>query len=252
MTTTPEWPVAFFDDDYVRIYRPTFTAERTRAEAEFIAGALALPAGSAVLDLACGFGRHAIAIAGLGFRVTGLDFNPRYLALAAQEAEAAGVEVRWKPGDMRTPGFDGEFDGAYSYFTSFGYFDDDGNEQVLAGVAKALKPGGRFLIDVVNRDNILVHPNLRTWAQRDDGALFMEEVTMRLEDSRVISRQQLIDPRGGSQVAKEYSLRAYTCAELTSLLRRHGLHVLQAWGGPSREPYDASSRRLVLLSERSA
>ncbi|HEV2106456.1 MAG TPA: class I SAM-dependent methyltransferase, partial [Candidatus Eisenbacteria bacterium] len=81
MANPPEWPVAFFDDDYLRIYRPQLTPERTEAEADFIARELALAAGAAVLDLACGFGRHALAMARRGYRVTGLDFNPRYLEI---------------------------------------------------------------------------------------------------------------------------------------------------------------------------
>ncbi len=250
MTPEPDWPVAFFDDDYLRIYRPTFTPERTGAEVDFIEGALALPRGATVLDLACGYGRHAIGMAARGYRVTGVDFNPSYLDIGAAEAARAGVQVTWLAGDMRALPFERTFEGAYSYFTSFGYYGDEENEHVLAGIARALKRGGRFLLDMVNRDNILVHPEMRTWVQREDGALFMEEVSIELAASRVISRQILIDPKGGPQVTKEFSLRAYTCAELTALMRRHGMEVKDVWGGPAREPYSAGSRRLVLLSER--
>lgn len=252
MTPEHEWPVAFFDDDYLRIYRPTFTPERTTVELDFIEDALGLPKGAALLDLGCGYGRHAVGMARRGYQVTGVDFNAQYLAIGATEARAAGANVTWQAGDMRELKFEGAFDGVYSYFTSFGYYDDEENERVLDGITRALKSHGRFLIDMVNRDNILVHPNLRTWTQRDDGVLFMEEVSLQLSDSRVVSRQILIDPAGGTNVTKEYSLRAYTCAELTSLLRRHGLEVKDVWGGPGREPYSCDSRRLVLLSERSA
>jgi SAM-dependent methyltransferase len=252
MNSHSEWPVAFFDDDYLRIYRPMFTAEGTSTEVDFIEGALAPPAGGSVLDLGCGYGRHANALAQRGFAVTGLDFNAHYLDIAAQEASTAGVSVTWRTGDMRALGFDREFDGVYSFFTSFGYYDDEENELVIDGIARALKPGGRFLIDMVNRDGILTHPDHRTWSQREDGALFMEEVSLDLAASRVVSRQQLIDPRGGPRVIKEYSLRVYTCAELAALLRRHGLRVLEVWGGAGRESYSAESRRLVLLSERGA
>jgi SAM-dependent methyltransferase len=252
MSEQPEWPVAFFDDDYLRIYRPTFTAERTAAEVDFIEALLAVPAGAAVLDLACGYGRHAIAMAGRGYRVTGLDFNAGYLEIAAAGAKEAGASVTWCAGDMRALPFEREFDAVYSFFTSFGYFGDDENEQVLAGIARALKPGGRFLIDMMNRDWLLTHPQQRTWTQRDDGALFMEETSLELAASRVVARQMLIDPQGGPQVTKEYFLRAYTCAELTALLRRHGLAVKDAYGGTDRRPYDTEARRLVLVAERSA
>ena len=248
----PDWPVAFFDDDYLRIYRPQFSPERTAAETKFIADSLALPERAQVLDLACGFGRHAIGMAKLGHQVTGLDFNPKYLEIASEDARAAGANITWRAGDMRDLGPAPVYDGVYSYFTSFGYFEDDENERVLDAVARVLRPKRRFLLDLMNRDWVLTHTQQRTWTQRDDGALLMEETSLELVRSRVISRQILIDPQGGPQVTKEYSLRAYTCAELTALLRRHGFQVRDVWGGVEREPFSAESRRLVIVAERDA
>ena len=245
-----DWPVAFFDDDYLKIYRPMLTEERTREEVAFIESRLALPAGAAVLDLACGFGRHAIGMALRGFRVTGFDFNARYLEIAAHESDRAGAKVRWMVGDMRALSFEREFEGVYSYFTSFGYFEDDENETVIANVARSLAPGGRFLLDMANRDWILTHPQQRTWNQREDGALLMEESALDLRTSRVVNRQTLIEPQGGTRVTKEFNLRVYTCAELTALLARHGLGVRSVWGGADGSDYSAESRRLVLLAAR--
>lgn len=250
MATTPEWPVAFFDDDYLRIYRPQFTPERTEGETRFIAASLLAPEGADVLDLACGVGRHAIGMAKRGFRVTGIDFNPRYLEIAAADAAQAGAQVTWREGDMRSLGEVRMFDAAYSYFTSFGYFSDDDNERVLAEVARVLKPGGRFLLEMANRDHLLTHPEQRTWKQREDGALLMEETSVELETSRIVARQLLIDPQGGTQVTKTYSLRTYTCAELSALLRRHRFEVRAVSGGADGEPYGLDSRRLAIVAER--
>ncbi len=250
MSQTPEWPVAFFDDDYLRIYRPQFQPQQTAAEVAFIIDAIARERGAAVLDLACGFGRHAIGMAHAGYRVTGLDFNPRYLAIAATDAAAAGVSVTWVEGDMRALGATAAYDAVYSYFTSFGYFEDDDNERVLAEVARALRPGGRFLLEMANRDHLLTHPQQRTWAQREDGALLMEETDLDLVTSRVVTRQLLLDPAGGTQVTKQYTLRTYTCAELTALMKRHGLHVVQVNGGADGTPYGPASRRLAMVAER--
>ena len=189
-------------------------------------------------------------MAKLGYRVTGLDFNPRYLEIAAADAAADGVSVTWRTGDMRALGFDRAFDAVYSYFTSFGYFDDDDNERVLGEIARALRPGGAFLLEMANRDRLLTHPQERTWTQREDGALLMEEITLEWVSSRVISRQHLIDPEGGTKVTKEFSLRTYTCAELSALLRRHGMNVRAVFGGAEGQPYVPDSRRLVIVAER--
>jgi SAM-dependent methyltransferase len=245
-----DWPVAFFDDDYLRIYRAMLSPEVTAREVDFIDSALALPPGGAVLDVACGRGRHAIGLARRGYRVTGVDFNPRYLALAEEDAAAAGTAVRWVAADMRELPFEGDFDGAYSFFTSFGYFSDEENERALAGVARALRPGGRFLLDVTNRDSILTHPQQRLWTQLEDGSLLMEEVSLDLRRSQVRSRQIHITPSSGAQITKEFTLRAYTCAELEALCARHGLAVREVWGGSDRSAYSTESRRLVLLAER--
>jgi len=249
MKPRAEWPVAFFDDEYLKIYRTSFTPETTAREADFIESALALPKGAAVLDLACGGGRHAIRMAQRGYRLTGADFNPRYLEIAAAEARQAGVAVEWMALDMRALDFEGRFDAVYSYFTSFGYYSDEENEMVLARIARALKPGGRLLLDMANRDWGVTHPAQRTWSQREDGALLMEELTIDLKTSRVISRLTLIESQG-ARVTKEFELRVYTCAELTALLRRHGLTVREVWGGADRSEYSTESRRLILLAEK--
>lgn len=250
MKTQADWPIAFFDDEYLRIYLPQFTPERTELEVDFIEKALAPAPGEAVLDLACGSGRHAIHMARRGYRVTGVDFNPRYLEIAAEEARRAGVKVEWVACDMRELDFPGAFDCVYSYFTSFGYYSDEENERVLERIARALRPGGRLLLDVLNRDWLFTVPQKRTWNQREDGALLMEEVSIDLRTSRVTSRLTLIEPDKGARPAKQFDLRAYTCAELTALLRRAGLAVREVWGGADRSEYTAESRRLILLAEK--
>ena len=252
MTVHPDWPITFFDEDYLKIYGPQITDERNQRETEFIAGALDLPRGATVLDLACGFGRHAIGMAKLGYQVTGVDFNPRYLEDASAAAERERVQVRWMVGDMRSLHVEEGFDGAYSYFTSFGYFSDRENERVIANIVNALRHSGRFLLDMANRDWILTHPQQRTWTRQADGSLLMEEATLDLSSSRVISRLILMSPQGGAEVTKEFNLRVYTAAELTAMFARHGLVVKHVWGGADRSEYSAESRRLVLLAEREA
>lgn len=249
-TPIHDWPVAFFDEDYLTIYRPMFSDEMTSREVGFIASALEVEEGARVLDLACGFGRHANVMAQRGYRMTGVDFNPDYLSIAAAVSEKAGLSVTWKQGDMRKLPFDGEFDAVYSYFTSFGYFSDEENEQVIEGVARAMVPSGRFLIDLMNRDWLLTHPSQRIWNQREDGSLLVEEVSLDLQSSRVTSKQIHIAPDGGPRVEKEFDLRAYTCAELQALMRRHGLSTRHVWGGADESDYSTESRRLILLAQK--
>ena len=105
---------------------------------------------------------------------------------------------------------------------------------------------------MANREWLLTHPQQRTWTQQQDGGLLMEEAILDLATSRVTSRLTLIPPEGGAQVTKEFHLRLYTCAELTSMFARLGLKVTRIWGGPDASDYSAQSRRLIMLAEREA
>ena len=109
MRETSDWPIAFFDDDYLRIYAPMLTEELTQREVGFIESSLEVPKGGEVLDLACGVGRHAIAMEARGYRVTGVDFNAHYLALARAAAARSGAAVDWQQGDMRALAFERRF-----------------------------------------------------------------------------------------------------------------------------------------------
>ena len=169
-----QWFEEIFDDDYLRTL-PFLTPRQTEREAPFVAESLGIPTGGALLDLACGYGRHAMELAAKSYKVTGLDLSLPLLIRAADAARRVGVNVNFIHGDMREMTFEDEFDGAYCMFTSFGYFDDDTNRKVAANLARAIKPGGRLLIDVVNRDYLVRDLPTRVWWQ-GDGCVVLEEV----------------------------------------------------------------------------
>src|SRR5262249_43283414 len=138
-------------------------AERTAVEVEFLVQALALPPGAALLDLACGHGRHTIELARRGYQVTGLDLSTSHLALARQAAAAQGVVVSWVEADMRElpPG---PFDAVINLFSAFGYLESDAaDQQVLAAVGRVLRPGGRFILDTRNREHVVRTFQRRVW-----------------------------------------------------------------------------------------
>ena len=106
----------------------------TERETAFVVEALGLQEGDRVLDLACGHGRHAIALAQRGMVVTGQDLNEDYLRMARERRQRVkGVEIETVHGDMRDIPFTDEFDAVINMFTAFGYFEsEEEDEKVLA------------------------------------------------------------------------------------------------------------------------
>jgi len=114
-----------------------------------------------ILDLNCGIGRHSIELGKRGIEVLGTDLSPVYIKIAEERALKLKVEdkVRFKVVDMRQVrtvlSNEEPFDGILCLWTSFGFYDDDTNDDVLRQCLKLVKPGGFFALDIVNRDWLL-------------------------------------------------------------------------------------------------
>ncbi|HET6150272.1 MAG TPA: methyltransferase domain-containing protein [Polyangia bacterium] len=243
------WFEEIFDEDYLRTL-PFMTAQQTMKEVTFIEGALEAPSGAEILDVGCGYGRHAIELVQRGLNVTGLDLSLPLLIRAADEAQRRALSVNFVHADMREMPFDRKFDGAYSMLTSFGYFDEEANLKVAEGVARALKPGGRFLLDVVNRDYVVADLPSRIWWE-GTGCVVLEEVDFNFHTSRVVTRRSVVF-EDGRQLEQEISVRAYSLHELGRLLRHAGFRVLDISGSLSTRGrfLGVNSRNLLVLSEK--
>lgn len=243
------WFEEVFDEDYLRTL-PFMTPEQTLREVDFIQASLKVPAGGTVLDIGCGYGRHAIELVQRGLNVTGIDLSLPLLIRAADESQRRAVSVNFVHTDMRELAFDREFDGAYCLLTSFGYFDEETNLRVAEGIARALKPGGRLLIDVINRDYVVSDLPTRLWWE-GDGCVVLEEVDFNFNTSRILSRRSVVF-EDGRQLEQEISVRAYSLHELGRLIRNAGFRVLEVSGSfPTRGSFfGATSRQIILLAEK--
>jgi SAM-dependent methyltransferase len=115
--------------------------------------------------------------------VTGLDLSLPLLIRAADESQRRALSVNFVHADMREMAFDSQFDGAYCVLSSFGYFDEETNLKVATSICRALKPGGRFLLDTLNRDYIVSDLPTRVWWE-GDGCVVLEEVDFNFHTSR--------------------------------------------------------------------
>jgi SAM-dependent methyltransferase len=244
-----QWFEEIFDEDYLRTL-PFMTPRQTEREASFILEALGVQQTANLLDVGCGYGRHAIELVQKGLIVTGLDLSLPLLIRAADAARRVGVNVNFVHGDMRELSFDAEFDAAYCYFTSFGYFDDDSNRKVAASIAKALKPGGRFLLDVVNRDFLVGDLPTRVWWQ-GEGCVVLEEVDFNYFTSRLQVQRSIVF-EDGRQSEQEISIRAYSLHEVGKVLHHAGFRVIEVSGGLSLRGrfFGTTSRQILVVAEK--
>jgi SAM-dependent methyltransferase len=248
MDVRSDWYEGWFEGDWLDelAVRPD---EKTGAEVDFVSEKLELEAGARILDLACGHGRHTVELARRGHRLTGVDFSPRSLELA--RAAAGGLDVDFVLEDMRKIDFEGEFDAVINLFTAFGYFDAEAeNQDVLTRVARALRPGGRFLIDTINGFGLAKRFQPRIWNELESGnGLFLHEAEFDFRRGRNNVRWIIIR-NDGSRSELLHSLRVYAPHELVSMLEAAGLVVVGSWGDFQGSELSFDSWRLILRADK--
>jgi SAM-dependent methyltransferase len=242
------WHETFFQGLAVEFWTKAIPAEATLADTGFLEKALELQPGSRVLDVPCGNGRHAIELARRGCRITGVDISEEFLALAIQGSEAAGVIGDWLKSDMRNLPWREEFDAAYCLGNSFGYLDSQGARDFLSALYRALRPGGRLVIDAPTAaESILLTLAEKRWHKVADMFVLSEARYQALE-SRVDIDYTFI--RGGVVETKPTSSYIFTAAELGRLLNEAGFEVVSAFGSVEGEAYRLGSGQLLLVARR--
>jgi SAM-dependent methyltransferase len=244
------WYVDSFDRDYLARYAHRDDQEAA-SDVASIEQLLGLSPQDQVLDLACGAGRHLLALHRAGFSaLTGLDLSQPLLDVARRRLDEAGAHaVELIRSDMRRIPLRAAFDTILSLFTSFGYFATDAeNERVLQAVWDALRPGGMLLIDTLNA------PATRASLIRaeefcdDRGDVCISrnyDPDLRRVDKVTHIRRPGLAPR-----RIEESVRVYDGDELSGALHRHGFGHVACYGSLDGAPYGPASPRLVAVGRK--
>ena len=250
------WYETFYDEHYLKEYAGGLTNERTQREVDFINNTLNLPkaapgatGGARILDLCCGHGRHTVELAATGYSMVGQDLSASFLDLAKDAAAARDLQIQFVHSDMREIPFEGEFDAVINMFTAFGYFDDAENQKVLDAVARALKPGGKFLIDLLNTLRIIRNFLPQSWDELSDDTVALTQRDYNLLTGNIEELRTYIDPDGSKREVR-LIWRSYFYTELTKMLNRAGLVPIQVFGDYDGSEYTWDSRRMIVLAEK--
>ncbi len=217
-------------------------------ESKFLKQVLGARKGARLLDVPCGNGRHAVELAAMGCRVIGVDFSKEQIGIAKAAAKKRGVSVDWIVADKRTLKWEREFDGAICCGNSFGYLDDEGMEQFVAGVARALKPKARFVIDTAMAAESII-PNLdQSWWMETGSVTVMIANHYEADQSRLHTTLRFL--KDGKEEVREIFHRVYTVAEIRKLLAGHGIHVTSLYADIDKKPYALGEPQLWVVGEK--
>jgi len=243
------WQKDFFSHRVVLdLWRQCISPEQTKREVEFLEKIFGTQ--TRLLDVPCGNGRHSLELTKRGCQVTGLDISEDFIREAQHNAQAAGLQAEFVHGDMRELDRAGEFDGAFCFGNSFGYFDHPHLGRFLKAVSQALKPGKHFVLDTcMAAESILPNLKDREWMQVGDILFALE--------NRYLAEQSCLETvatfvRNGQTEAHQWWHFVYTVAEIRRLLDQAGLSVENCFSSHDLKPFCLGNPFLLVVAKKTS
>ena len=238
---------SFLDAHYVLTYAPLQPDDGSRTEAlEAVRLAGAAP-GSSILDVPCGFGRHAVALAREGYRVVGLDRSVSQIDEARRRRGVASGPTLVQGDYRHIPLAGGAFHAALNLLSSLGYAGDDMDRTVLKEIRRVLRPGGRLVVETNHRDRLPPRSPWREWYPLGNGAFLLEESRA----DRVTGIVEMIHtylPAGGPPETRTIRWRAYSATELVRLVTEAGFSEVLCYGNLRGESFTPTTRLVVVAT----
>lgn len=237
-----------YTQHWFQLFMPLQAEELTQKDVTFLARQLPLPRYRRVLDLCCGYGRHALGLAAEGYDVTGLDRDEAAVAEARRRAQAAALDVAYLVGDMREiAALPGTFEAVINMWQSLSLFDDATNVAILRAIHDKLTPGGRFIVDMYNR----------AWCERSQGESSRKvdgatiDTHSYLDGDRWHSVLTYRDASGAIVGGDHFDWRVYTPEEFSMLASTCGFAtgLICTWSDENRPP-SADVARMQIVLER--
>lgn len=197
-----------------------------------------------ILDVACGKGRHAKYLNHLGFNVTGIDLSKNSIEFANKDSNE---NLKYFVHDMRSVFKKNHFDLVTNLFTSFGYFENQEDEQTtINAMSNNLKEGGLLLIDFMNVKKVI--SSLVTSESKEiDGIKFLIE---RKYDENHIIKKIIIKDKD-SDINFQEKVKALTLYDFDVMLKKANMKIVDLFGDYSLNEFNAiDSDRLIIISRK--
>jgi SAM-dependent methyltransferase len=212
---------------------------------------------SRILDLGCGPGLYANALARLGHNCIGVDYSPASIAHARQTAEAEGLHCAFLEADLRQATFGWQYDLAMLIYGEFNVFAPEPARALIRKVSKALRPGGLLLLEPHPFAEVKkIGQRGRSWYSSPSG-LFSEQAHLCLEEScwdeearAATTRYYIVDAASGAVSRHAASYQAYTDAEFISILSRRGFKSARFYASLGELGEEATPGLIAIVARR--
>ena len=245
------WYEDFFQGINCEIWEKAIPVETTKQEVDFLESELNLQKGQHLLDIPCGFGRHAIEFAKKGFYVTGIDISKAFIKGLTEKIHAEGLNIKAIQADILTVQLTEKFSGAICLGNSFGYFNFDKMKLFIEKVSSSLERGSKFIINSgMIAESIL--PNFSNYLKHK--SYTVENITMDVTniynagDSYMISH--LLYTKESKTEQHSYKHYVFTLGEVKRLLKLYGLSTIATYSSMSKMEYNLGDQQIYIVAQK--
>ncbi len=238
---------SYFNGYYKEIWRQIFPEKTTLAETEFIMEEGGLQQGSLVLDIMCGYGRHAIALAKKGIKVVAVDNLPEYANEIREKAALEKLDIESICTDVLELQIEQQFDAAICMGNSLQFFNEADQSKLLSNITSHLKPGGKFIINTWSLAEIVMKQfKEKSWSRFND-LLFLVESKFLLRPARVETTSIIITD-SGEREEKQAVDYIFSIAELEDMLNKTGFHLKEVFSIPGKKQFSPGDPRAYIVA----
>ena len=259
---TPGEPL-FWDDPHISSQmlevhlNPDIDAASRRSETidrsvRWLIDSLGLNPDDTVLDLGCGPGLYASRLARAGMHVTGADYSHRSIEYATKYAQENNLSVTYRYQNYLELSDENQYDAALLIYGDFCPLNPEQRARLLQNVYRALKPGGKFVLDVTTRECRRRYGNRNRWQAVQSGFwkpgphLVLED-GFEYPDSVWLDQFIVLEPDGKLSVYRNW-FQDYTPESITAELLQNRFSVESLWGDLTGEPYAPDSEWIGLIT----
>jgi 2-polyprenyl-3-methyl-5-hydroxy-6-metoxy-1,4-benzoquinol methylase len=239
----------YFDGYYKQIWKAIIPEELTVKETDFIASYFQLAKGSKVLDLMCGYGRHALALARKGVEVTAVDNLADYINELKTGAEKEGLPVNALQHDVTSFSATDKYDLVMCMGNSLNFFDEADTVQILSSAAACLKPGGHLLLNSWSVAEIAFKNfKEKSWSEVN-GLKFLTDSKLLFHPTRIETESTIIGPDGATEIKKGVDY-IFSINEMEAMINKSGLQLKELYSIPGRKKFTVGEPRIYIVAQK--
>jgi len=239
----------YFDGYYKDIWRTLIPEELTVKEVDFMIDYFKLMPGNNILDLMCGYGRHAIGLSRKGMEVTAIDNLADYINEIRKTAEIEQLSINAKQADIAIYVPNKMFDLAICMGNSLNFFSPADVQRILNNITLHLKKGGHLLINSWTIAEIAVKNfKDRSWSNFGDKK-FLVECKLLFHPTRIESEHFILAPDGKNETKQAVDY-IFSINEMETMLNQAGLSLEEIYSIPGKKKFAIGEPRAYIIAEK--